>query len=106
MEAKQMDIKALQEAKAEIEAKIEEARKAAKAGAVKQILDLMIEAGLTAAELGFAPPVKKPRKPRESAAPKFVGPEPGQTWVGRGKRPAWLKAAIASGKPLESFAVQ
>jgi DNA-binding protein H-NS len=106
MEAKQMDIKALQEAKAEIEAKIEEARKAAKAGAISQIAALMAEAGLTAADLGFAPQAKKPRKPRESAAPKFVGPEPGQTWVGRGKRPAWLTAAIAAGKPLEAFAVQ
>ena len=102
-----MDIQALQQAKAEIEAKIAEARNASKAGAVKQILDLMTENGLSGADLGFTPPAKKPRKPRASnAAPKFRDPESGQTWVGRGKRPTWLVQALAGGRSLESFAAQ
>lgn len=29
----------------------------------------------------------------------------GNSWVGRGKRPYWLKAAIANGTPLEELAV-
>ena len=30
----------------------------------------------------------------------------GGTWVGRGKRPQWLRDAIASGKQLSDFAVK
>jgi DNA-binding protein H-NS len=29
-----------------------------------------------------------------------------QTWAGRGLQPLWLKAAIKSGKKLESFLIK
>ena len=32
--------------------------------------------------------------------------EQGNTWVGRGKRPQWLRDALAAGRPLEDFAVK
>ena len=103
-----MDIQALQQAKAEIEAKIQEARNASKAGAVKQILDLMTEAGLTGADLGFTMPAKTrgPKRAKSTREPKYRDPESGQAWVGRGKRPTWLVQALAGGRSLESFAVQ
>ena len=38
--------------------------------------------------------------------PKFMNPEnPEQTWTGRGKRPAWLNEALASGKRLEDMKI-
>jgi DNA-binding protein H-NS len=103
-----MDIQALQAAKAEIESKLEEAKKAAKAGTVKQILDLMTEAGLTGADLGFTPPAKasRPKRAKSTREPKYRDPESGQAWVGRGKRPTWLVQALAGGRSLESFAAQ
>ncbi len=42
---------------------------------------------------------------RGPAAVKYKDPATGQTWSGRGQQAAWLKAAIASGKKLEDFAV-
>jgi DNA-binding protein H-NS len=30
----------------------------------------------------------------------------GNTWVGRGKRPQWLRDALAAGKKIEEFAVK
>jgi DNA-binding protein H-NS len=32
--------------------------------------------------------------------------EAGATWVGRGKRPQWLRDALAAGKQLSDFAVK
>ena len=32
--------------------------------------------------------------------------EAGEGWVGRGKRPQWLRDALAGGKTLEDFAVK
>jgi len=42
----------------------------------------------------------------EAAPPRYANPEnPAQTWSGRGKQPAWVSAAIASGRSLESLIV-
>jgi hypothetical protein len=39
-------------------------------------------------------------------APKYRNPgNPAETWAGRGLKPRWLTAAIASGKKLEDFAI-
>ncbi len=46
------------------------------------------------------------RGPRGPVAPKYRNPkDPTQTWAGRGLKPRWLTAALASGKKLEDFAV-
>jgi DNA-binding protein H-NS len=55
-------------------------------------------------------PVKKaPPKNRAGlrARPpiKFKGPNPGDTWTGRGRRPRWLVALEAEGKDKEDYAV-
>ncbi|MBL4627054.1 MAG: H-NS histone family protein [Roseicyclus sp.] len=37
---------------------------------------------------------------------KYVNPADGnQTWTGRGRQPNWIKAAMASGKTLDDFAI-
>jgi DNA-binding protein H-NS len=44
---------------------------------------------------------------RGPVAPKYRNPnDPSQTWAGRGLQPRWLKAAIKSGKKLESFLIK
>jgi DNA-binding protein H-NS len=41
---------------------------------------------------------------RGPVLPKYRNPkDPSETWAGRGLQPRWLKAAIKSGKKLESF---
>jgi DNA-binding protein H-NS len=103
-----LDIKALQEAKAQIDAQIEQARKLARDGAITQIIGIMAEAGITPADLGFTPPAAKVKAKRVKSTrePKYRDPESGQSWVGRGKRPDWLVHALAGGRSLDSFAVQ
>ena len=40
-------------------------------------------------------------------APKFKNTEnPTETWVGRGRRPRWLKDQLAAGRSLDEFRVQ
>jgi DNA-binding protein H-NS len=46
--------------------------------------------------------VKTSRKGNKYQDPK----NPANTWVGRGARPAWLKAALAAGLALESLLVR
>jgi DNA-binding protein H-NS len=55
-------------------------------------------------------PVKKasPKKRAELRARppiKFKGPNPGDTWTGRGRRPLWLVALEAEGKDKKDYAV-
>lgn len=60
------------------------------------------EKGFSLAEL-TAEIGKKKRKP---AAPKYANPaDPEQTWTGRGRRPRWVEAALASGKSLDDIAI-
>jgi len=41
---------------------------------------------------------------RRQPAVAYRDPESGQTWSGRGLKPKWLAAALASGKTLADFA--
>lgn len=91
--------------KAALEKKIAEAQRAAKADAIAKVKALMAEYGLTAADLaGKAGPVAKPDGAKKVAA-KYRDPASGQTWTGRGLKPKWLQAALASGKSLDDFAI-
>ena len=87
-------------------------------GRIRQAID---HYGLTAADLGLATGARKNAKlpaagGDKSAAKrrKKAGPKPaartvkfkddqGNTWGGMGKRPAWFKAALASGKTSEEL---
>jgi len=86
-------------------------------GVIARIKEAIAAYGLTASDLGInggrrgkatKPSVKTaPRKSSKSkyrAAVKFRD-DAGNTWVGRGPRPQWLRDALASGKELKDFAV-
>ncbi len=90
-------------------------------GVITRIREAIQHYGLTAADLGLgsakpkaegakaAGPAK--RKKRKTAAAKTPGVAKftdgqGNTWVGRGKRPQWLRDALAAGKTLEEFAIK
>jgi DNA-binding protein H-NS len=48
----------------------------------------------------------KGRGTRGKAAPKYRNPkDPTQTWAGRGRKPAWLEAALKKGAKLDSFKI-
>ncbi|MBL8326096.1 MAG: H-NS histone family protein [Rubrivivax sp.] len=111
----------------DLQAKAEKARRAEAEGVITRIREAISHYGLTAADLGLsggggsaAPkaargkPGRKPGRPRKVAAPaagvRKVAPkyrdEHGNTWAGRGKRPVWLRDALAGGRKLEDFAIK
>ena len=89
-------------------------------GVVSRIREAVQHYGLTAEDLGLAPkagraakaagkPAVKTRRKSSKAkstvrAVKFRD-EAGRTWGGIGKRPQWLRDALAAGKTLQDFAV-
>jgi DNA-binding protein H-NS len=108
----------------DLQAKAEAVRRKEIDGVVRRIRDAIEHYGLTAADLGLAgggtgkaagaarkKPGRKPGRPRKTlgkaskVAPKYRD-ENGNTWAGRGKRPIWLRDALAAGKKLEDFAIK
>lgn len=86
-------------------------------GVIARIREAITFYNLTAADLGLsqrakpgpkAKPAAKRRKAKAAKAPAVVKyrNDSGGTWGGIGKRPQWLRDAIASGKTLEDFAVK
>ena len=96
----------------------EAARKQEIAGVVARIKGAIDAYSLTAADLGFTAAAKragvaakaKPgrkgaaKKSKSLAVAKFRD-DAGNTWVGRGPRPRWLREALNAGKSLQDFAV-
>jgi DNA-binding protein H-NS len=84
-------------------------------GVIARIKEAIQVYGLTASDLGLdgtrrkgkpgpKPGSKRKAKGKPSRAAKYRD-EAGNTWVGRGPRPQWLRDALAAGKSLQDFAV-
>jgi DNA-binding protein H-NS len=98
----------------------EKVRRSEIAGVVSRIQEAIAVYGLTAEDLGFGG--KKAKAPKAAKTALFkrrkiataaktpavvkYRNETGGTWGGRGKRPDWLRAALASGKTLADFEVK
>lgn len=98
-------LKELLAQKAEIEKQIDDVARNERADAIAKVKALMAEHGLSIADLGGRGPGKAARGAGAKVAAKYRDAVTGQTWSGRGLRPNWLKAALASGRKLEDFAV-
>jgi DNA-binding protein H-NS len=93
----------------------EDVRRKEIAGVVDRIKEAIKAYGLTAADLGLGQRVAKaPRKAAKARPGRKAGKgaavvkyrdEAGNTWGGRGPRPAWLRTALTAGKQLSDFAV-
>ncbi|MEO7244522.1 MAG: H-NS histone family protein [Rubrivivax sp.] len=94
----------------------EQLRRKEVAGVVDRIKDAIRVYGLKASDLGLTgargpaakkSPAKRATRKTARAATKPVKfrDESGNVWGGRGPRPAWLRAALASGRALSDFAV-
>ena len=95
--------------KAAIEQQIEQAARSERADAVAKVKALMAEHGLSLADLSTRASSGKARSGGSRSGgkvpAKYRDAATGATWSGRGLRPNWLKAALASGRKLEDFAV-
>jgi len=104
-----------------LEAEADKARRAEIDGVVTRIREAIQFYNLSAADLGLsmkdkpaadkaaAPFKRKKRKaasvPKTPAAAKYTDGQ-GNTWVGRGKRPQWLRDALNAGKQLSDFLIK
>ena len=102
-----MTLAELLKQKADIDRQIASAQSESRAKAIADVRELMAQHGLTAVDIAQAP--KKGPKPngdgtRKAVAAKYKDTS-GNQWSGRGLKPKWLTAALASGKTLTDFAV-
>jgi DNA-binding protein H-NS len=92
--------------KAALEQQIADVQREQHSEAVAKVKALMAEYGLTLADIGSSGKAAgAPKKTTGKVAAKFHNPATGDTWSGRGLKPKWLTAALASGRALSEFAV-
>ena len=100
--------------KAVLEKQIADFQKEQRGDAIAKVKAMMAEYGLTLADIGnskvaAAPVAAKKTKVAKTAgkkvAPKYRNPATGDTWSGRGLKPKWLTAALATGKSIADFAL-
>lgn len=77
--------------RAELEAKIQEARKAELSEAVAKVRALVAEYELSADDIFGKAKQGKSSGEGAKVAPKYKNPATGETWTGRGKPPVWIR---------------
>jgi DNA-binding protein H-NS len=86
-------------------AQAEQARKDELSAVIADIKAKMKTFGLTAADLGNGSANKKAGKTKSSAPAKFRGPN-GELWAGGpGRKPEWVRNALAGGQSIEDFRI-
>jgi DNA-binding protein H-NS len=95
----------LQKQIASLEAQAERVKSAETDAVIGRMKQAIAVYGITAADLFGGKSVKagKSKASKRSGAKYADGL--GNTWVGMGKRPQWLRDALAAGKSLQDFAV-
>ena len=84
-------------------------RKGERTQAIAATKELIKTHDLTAAELGLSAKgaTKRPTNDKRNVvAPKYIDPDSGKTWTGRGKSPAWLTGQLAAGREKQEFLIQ
>lgn len=102
-----------------LQVQAEAARRRELSEVIKRIKEAVAAYGLTAADLGLGAATRSTvankarpgstkaiRKSKSKSAIVKFRDEAGNTWVGRGPRPLWLRDALKAGKSLEGFAVK
>lgn len=93
---------------AESQRETEDWRQRELAAVITQIKGLIAQHQLSAGDLGFhsrAGTAVKMRDGRGRFAPRYLDPVSGSTWNGRGRKPRWLDAAIASGHSAQYYLI-
>lgn len=86
-------------------AQAEQARKDELSAVIADIKGKMKQFGITTADLGNTAPGKKAGKSKSTAPAKYRGPN-GELWAGGpGRKPEWVRAALAEGKSIDEFLI-
>ena len=100
------NLSALIAQRAALEEQIKTLTETQRADAIEQITSMMREHGLTPSDFrtGTRGASKLKSGDTKKVAAKYRD-KTGNSWSGRGLKPKWLQAAIASGKKIEEFAL-
>ncbi|MCS6786308.1 MAG: H-NS histone family protein [Thiobacillaceae bacterium] len=96
--------KELKDQIAALEREAEKARKEELAAVIADIKAKMAEWGISVEDLGL-PTRRRGRRKAAVGEAKYRNPATGETWTGKGRKPAWLTQALAQGKSLDDFRV-
>lgn len=98
-----MSLEELQAHQREVEATIKGYEKKRKAECLAELKSVAKKHGFSLDDFTGG---KSSSKSGPKGVAKYANPaDPSQTWTGRGRQPNWIKDAMASGKPLEEFAI-
>lgn len=97
----------LQQKIAELQNQAEELRKREIAEVIAEIKQKISAYGLTAADLGLSSgrdsaPQQKAKAPLKA---KYRDPSTGESWVGRGATPKWMRNYLDAGRSKEEFLI-
>ena len=103
-----MTRKDLEKLRKEIEKQLDKLHLADQKAALEAADRAAREHGFSLAELGIAAPPKVRGKGRAAGSvnpPRYRNPDSGETWSGKGRRPAWIVAADESGEGRAKFEI-
>ena len=95
----------LQKQIASLEAEAQKLKKSEVSGVIAKIKEAIAVYGLTTADLFGGRSAKRVKTKTGKRTGVSYADAQGNTWVGMGKRPQWLRDALAAGKSLEDFRV-
>lgn len=103
---KNMTRKELEKLGGDVEKALEKLRKKDLKKVRQEMEKLAAAHGVSVADvLGNAAPKAK-KAPKAKSVAKFANPaDKSQTWTGKGRQPAWYKAAVDAGKSPDSMAI-
>ena len=97
-----MSLEDLKTLKKDVETAIDGFTERKRAEAYKAIQEVAKKHGMSVDEIVGG----KSSKRKTKSVAKYANPEnPAQTWSGRGRQPAWFKAAMAAGKDPEGMQI-
>ena len=88
-----------------LERQIELTKKQDRSEAIAKVRSVMDQYGLSISDISAKGNVRAGTGKGKKVAAKYRDKTTGESWSGRGLQPKWLKAALASGRKLEEFAV-
>ncbi len=94
----------LQKQISELEAQAARLKSSEIPGVIRQIRELVSTYEITAEQIfGEVAEPRAKSRPAQSEGSTLYADADGNTWVGRGKRPQWLRDALAAGHTLDEF---
>jgi len=98
----------LQQKIAELQSQAEELRKRELAEIIADVKQKIAAYGLSAADLGLQAgreSTAAPQKAKTALKAKYRDPATGETWVGRGATPKWMRAYLEAGRNKDEFLI-